>query len=227
MEKSPVPASSFWAQLSETERGALRTAGIPVRYATDQQIMRQGEAERHLVVILAGSAKVIKVIEQGIEKVLALCGPGSLLGELAALTSAPRSATVVALEPVRGLRIDVNRFSDVTRKFPGLRRQLELVLADRLLQADERRAEGAMPRAFPRLAALLADLAERLAGAGHRAVVLPISQPEFASLASTSVATAARFIGRLKRLGIVQTGRRRIIVLDAEALRRQADRDQL
>lgn len=218
--------SSFWARLTEAERDALRSVSFPVRYRTDQLIMRQGETERYLLVILAGSTKVIKIIEQGIEKVLALCGPGSLLGELSALTSAARSATVVALEPVYGLRIDVGSFADVTRKFPGLRRQLELVLAERLLQADERRVEGAMPRAFPRLASLLAGLAERFAGEGQHAVVLPISQLELASLASTSVATVSRFVGRLKQLGILRTGRRRIIILDAGELRRLAEGDR-
>ena len=200
--------------------------GVPVRFGTDQPIMRQGQVERHLVVILSGSAKVIKVIERGIEKVLALCGPGSLVGELAALTSTPRSASVIALEPVHGLRIEINQFDGVARKHPRLRTQLELVLAERLLHADERRAEGSMPRAFPRLAALLADLAESLAGDGHRPVVLRISQPELASLASTSVATAARFVGRLKDLGLVRTGRRRIIVVDADELRRRAGLDE-
>jgi CRP/FNR family cyclic AMP-dependent transcriptional regulator len=222
---SGVPARSFWARLTEAERQELRQAAVPVRYSTDQPIMRQGAPEQHLVVILSGSAKVIKVIEQGIEKVLALCGPGSLLGELAALTSAPRSATVIALEPVHGLRIEANRFAGAAERRPTLRGQLELVLAERLLQADERRAEGSMPRAFPRLAALLADLADGLAGNGpaHQPVVLRISQPELASLASTSLATAARFVGRLKDLGLVRTGRRRIIVVDSEELRRQAE----
>src|SRR5947209_19275010 len=98
--------------------------------------MRQGAVERHLVVMLSGSVKVIKVIEQGIEKVLALCGPGSLLGELAALTAAPRSATVIALEPVHGLLIEANRFAGAVERRPTLRTQLELVLAERLLHAD-------------------------------------------------------------------------------------------
>lgn len=222
---SGIPAASFWARLTEPERGELWRVGVRVRFGTDRPIMRQGDAERHLVVMLSGSAKVIKVVEHGIEKVLALCGPGSLLGELAALTSAPRSATVIALEPVEALKIGVNEFAGAARKHPTLHRQLELVLAERLLQADERRAEGSMPRAFPRLAALLADLAERLAGDGQEPVVLRISQSELASLASTSLATAARFVGRLKDLGLVRTGRRRIIVVDAKELRRQVDFD--
>jgi CRP-like cAMP-binding protein len=209
--------------LTDAEREELRLAAIPVRYSTDQPIMRQGAVERHLVVILSGSAKVIKVIEQGIEKMLGLCGPGSVLGELAALTAAPRSATVIALEPVHGLLIEANRFAGAAERRPSLRVQLERVLAERLLQADERRAEGSMPRAFHRLAALLADLADNLASAAHQPVVLRISQPELASLASTSVATAARFVGRLKDLGLVRTGRRRIVVVDTEELRRQAD----
>jgi CRP/FNR family cyclic AMP-dependent transcriptional regulator len=223
---SGVPAGSFWARLAEPERQELRRVGVPVRFGTDQPIMSQGQVERHLVVILSGSVKVIKVIEQGIEKVLALCGPGSLVGELAALTSAPRSASVIALEPVHGLRIEINQFDGVARKHPTLRTQLELVLAERLLQADERRAEGSMPRAFPRLAAVLADLAEGLSGDDHHPVVLRISQPELASLASTSVATAARFVGRLKELGLIRTGRRRIIVVDAGELRRRMDFDE-
>src|SRR6266487_3778004 len=93
-----LPVTGFWSRLAVKERGILRRVGTYARFTTDEMILRQGDEDRHLVIILTGSAKVFTCSDNGSKKILALCGPGSLIGEVAALTAAPRSAGVQALD---------------------------------------------------------------------------------------------------------------------------------
>jgi CRP/FNR family cyclic AMP-dependent transcriptional regulator len=176
-------------------------------------------------VILTGSAKVVRNPGNGPEKILALCGPGSLIGELASLTGAPRSAAVRALERVGALVISDVEFAGAARHDPGLHGQLALALAEQLLVANQLLTDTSLPAALPRLAAVLASLGEQLAGTGRKPVVLPVSQTELASLAATSEASVVRSLRTLRTMSLVHTGRRRVVLTDPLALRRYAERE--
>ncbi|MFL6142072.1 MAG: Crp/Fnr family transcriptional regulator [Labedaea sp.] len=218
MGTTAPPAASFWSRLTVTERGELHQVGTRTRFEADQPLLSQGDRSRHLVVLLAGSVKATKSVGTGPEQVLALCGPGSVVGEVAALTGAPRSATITALERGEALIVSAEEYAGVARRHPGLRHELERALAHRLIQADERRSRTALPSTLPRLAALLADLADQFADAGAPAVV-PITQFDLASLAGSSRSSTARALRRLKAMNLVRTGRGTITVADSAALR--------
>jgi CRP/FNR family transcriptional regulator, cyclic AMP receptor protein len=51
-------------------------------------------------VLRSGRVKVSAVASSGRQVLLAFRGPGDLVGELSALDERPRSASIVALEPV-------------------------------------------------------------------------------------------------------------------------------
>ncbi|ALG10955.1 hypothetical protein AOZ06_32350 [Kibdelosporangium phytohabitans] len=204
--------------MTTPQRNLLGKVGTRVRYGTDDQILHQGARDRHLVVILTGVVKVVTSYSNGLAKVLALRGPGTLLGEIAALTASPRTAAVSAASPVTALLINNVEFAAATRADPALHAQLEQALATRLLVTNQQLVEASIPAVLPRLAGLLASLGDQL-----DTNVLPISQPDLASLAATSEASVARSLRELRAMGLIRTGRRRIEVIDAPGLRSYAD----
>jgi CRP-like cAMP-binding protein len=81
-------------------------AGLAVRMqeregVADESLLSEGEVGHELYVIVTGRVRV----HRG-EQVLAELGPRGVIGELAALDPAPRSATVTALEPTLLLSLD-------------------------------------------------------------------------------------------------------------------------
>ncbi|ONI82992.1 hypothetical protein ALI144C_18260 [Actinosynnema sp. ALI-1.44] len=209
---------SFWSGLTTIQRDLLGQVGTRVRYGTGDRILQQGARDRHLVVVLAGVVKVVTSYSNGLEKVLALRGPGALLGEIAALTASPRTAAVSAASPVTALLINNVEFTAATRADPALHAHLEQALADRLLVTNQQLVDASVPAVLPRLAGLLAGLRDQL-----DTNVLPISQPDLASLAATSEASVARSLRELRRMGLIRTGRRRIEVVDSRRLRSYVD----
>ena len=101
---------------------------------------------------------------------------------------------------------------------------LELVLR-RLRLADERRLEFATAESLPRVTSRLLELAQRFgvdSQEGALVVEMPISQEELASWAAASRESTARALRTLRELGVIETHRKRMVVLDADRLRQHA-----
>jgi class 3 adenylate cyclase len=92
----------FWQALDPVERDAFRLFADPRTFAAGATLMREGDQGDHVIVILSGRTKIC-VEESDGECILAVRGPGDLVGERAALQISVRSASVIALETVQGL----------------------------------------------------------------------------------------------------------------------------
>lgn len=78
-------------------------------------LTREGQPGREFFVLIEGTVDVI----QGDERVSQL-GPGDWFGEIALLTNAPRTATVMATSPVRVLVVTDRAFRQVVEQTPSI-----------------------------------------------------------------------------------------------------------
>jgi CRP/FNR family transcriptional regulator, cyclic AMP receptor protein len=216
------PADPFGAALDEPGRRRFATLGRVRRYAAGATLFVEGDRGANVLVIRSGRVKVTKVTPEGHELVLALRGPGALVGELASLDEARRgrSATVSALVAVQAQVIANDDFTDFLEQHPKALLALTRIIIGRLHDADRRRAEFGTYDTLGRLARVLAELA---AGSGlvtDEGVRLEpaLAQHELAGLVGASRESVVRALGELRRRGMVETGRRRLIVRDAAAL---------
>ena len=214
----------FWFALSQRQRDALRTLGGHRIYPAKATLMCQGDEANHVVIIQSGWAKVTTATEDGHHVLLALRGPGDLVGESAVLGTRLRSATVTALSPVRSLVVSGARFVDYLNGDPVVWRTVSAVVMQRLEDADSRLQTHISAKGAQRLAAALVHLAElSVLGAppnpdGSVDIAPPLSQEELGSYIDASRETVARAFNTLRKLGLVRTGWRRITVLDLPRL---------
>lgn len=213
----------FLGSLSDGDADALRSAGVRRTYGAHVTLVHQDDEAGPVVVLLGGRAK-IAVNEGGREAIFGVAGPGELIGELAAIEGSPRSTTVTTLEPVDALVIPRSDFLGVLNRRPRIALAILRVVARRLRYADAQRAQFATLDVAGRLAQRLLELSERF---GHEQehgieIRLPFSQEELAGWVGASREAVSKAFQLLRTLGIVETGRRRVTVLDLEALQRQA-----
>src|SRR4051812_36833303 len=90
----------LFADLDERELAAIAAVAKPRRYAKDDVIFYADESGDVFCLIQAGQVKVTMISPEGKEIILSLLGPGTFFGEMALLDDEPRSATVVATEPL-------------------------------------------------------------------------------------------------------------------------------
>lgn len=110
----------------------LADVGTPMAVATGNIIINQGAHDSDVFFILTGQFQV-KVHGREVAK----RGPTELVGEMSAVvSSASRSATVVALEPSVVLKVSAHAFKEAANKFPRMWQQITRQLVDRLHQRN-------------------------------------------------------------------------------------------
>jgi CRP-like cAMP-binding protein len=202
---------------------ALRREGHSRRFRTGQALFTEGDRAERVFLIERGWVILTSAAPSGREIVLGLCGRGDVLGELSALDGKPRSATAVAVEEVEAI---VAPGSALTRAIEEAHAAHELigVLATRLRDADRKRLEFAALDTLGRVSWRLLELSDRF---GHptaegTAVELPVSQEQLASWCGASREATVKALATLRGIGCITTGRRSLVIRDAEALRRRA-----
>ena len=111
-----------------------RLAGIGRRraYEAGQDIVRKGDVEGGLFVILSGSATVQA---GGVTHTL---GPGTFFGEMALLAGSPRTATVTAAETLEAMTFEATYFKPFLMKNPSVTVAILDGVAARLREVQDR-----------------------------------------------------------------------------------------
>jgi CRP/FNR family cyclic AMP-dependent transcriptional regulator len=203
--------------------GALRGEGRRVQFRRGQALFTEGDLAERVFVIERGWVMISSIAPGGREIVLGIRGPGDVVGDLSALDSAPRSATALAVGDVEAT---VAPGSALTRALNDIGKATELlrILAARLRDADRKRLEFAALDTLGRVAWRLQELGERFGEETSEGVVveLPLSQEQLASWCGASREATVKALSALRSLGCIATGRRSVMIRDAEALRRHA-----
>ncbi|GAA2625050.1 Crp/Fnr family transcriptional regulator [Streptomyces axinellae] len=212
----------YLARLERADRASLVALGHEMRFEPRVPLLHQHEPSSHVLLIRSGWTKVTATASNGYEALLALRGPGDVIGESAALTGHPRSATVTALEPVLAVAVDHDRFQRFLTDTPRAALRLLSLTSDRTRAADRRRLEFASMRVRERFAALLLELARMHGRRDGDAIELtvPLSKQELAGSIGASREMVNKLLGDLRKRGVVTTGRRSMVILRPDTLRR-------
>jgi CRP/FNR family cyclic AMP-dependent transcriptional regulator len=223
MDAGNARPGTFVASLDARSRAALAELGHVRRFRSGTTLFWEGDRSDHVAVLVSGTVK-IEASSDGVNSVLALREPGDLIGELAALDGAPRSAAAIALEPVSARLIPGTAFERFLATEPSAAMALLRLVVARLRDSDRHRVEFGTHGVPGRLARRLVDLAERHGEQDGSAVriTVPLTQQDLAAMIGASREAVARALGLLREHGIVTTQRRSLQILDLEALRRKA-----
>ena len=216
--------SEFFAALNPDEAAELSSVGNTRQWRRGAIIYRERERSDWVVILRTGRVKVSSDTASGTEVLLAVRGPGALLGELSAIDGGPRAATVTALEPVTALSVPSVDFERYLLGHARVSFLLMRELTRRLRDADRKRIEFGAYDTTGRVAARLVELAERF---GERTeeglrISLPLSQDELAGWTGSSREAVTKALRTLREEGWIQTGRLHVIIHDLEALRDRA-----
>jgi CRP-like cAMP-binding protein len=207
--------------LDPADATALRGLASERRYPAGVIMVHHGDEAGSVLVLLEGRVKQVVPGPDGKEVIVGFATPGDLIGEVAALDGGSRSASLEAVDDVRALVLPSAAFERFVHTRPEVAMVLLRSMAARLRMADRQLLEFAVYDVVGRVARRLVELAERHGEqAGDRvAITLPLSQDELAAWTASSREAVAKALQLLRRLGWVETHRRRIVVLDVSALR--------
>jgi CRP/FNR family cyclic AMP-dependent transcriptional regulator len=226
---TPEPASFHTISLfrglapEELERLAstLHESSFPARAA----VMNADQPGEAIYVILSGSAKVHTIRPDGTEVILAVLGPGEVVGEMSLADSLGHSASVTTLEESSFLWVDRVTFRSSIGKSPILAHNLAEILSRRLRLANAHLLSLATLDVPGRVASQLLALAKEYGEATPEGVRIPIrlTQSDLAALVGASRVRVNQALAYFRTRGAISAEwDGRINVLDLEVLARRA-----
>ena len=128
--------TAFMELLSTVDRALLQEVMTEQHYEPGDIILREGSVGDAMFLIWSGRVAVVK---GGLHSptIVMYRQPGEVVGEMALLEHKPRSASVVALDPVRLLRINRDGFHELLKTHPEFGTNILASLSARLRAAQE------------------------------------------------------------------------------------------
>jgi CRP/FNR family transcriptional regulator, cyclic AMP receptor protein len=205
METALFRRFALFAELDERELAAVAAVAKSRKYARDDVIFHADESGDIVCLIKEGRVKVTMISPEGKEIILSLLGPGDFFGEMALLDDEPRSATVVATEPLEVVTIWRTDFLQLLSENFSITKKVLAELSRRLRTASNRIESLATMDVYGRLARFFLDLARqngKTLANGYVAVTRPTHQA-IANMIGTSRETVSRLFHELMKQNLL------------------------
>ncbi|HEY1260044.1 MAG TPA: cyclic nucleotide-binding domain-containing protein [Stellaceae bacterium] len=121
----------YFAEIEPAKLKLLAFMSERVAFDDGARLFRQGDLGDAAYLIIEGEAEVVAETPAG-PVVLATVGANEIIGEMAILGNAPRSATIRAKGRLVTLRISKDPFMRMVREFPSMAVAMMQELAERL-----------------------------------------------------------------------------------------------
>lgn len=211
----------LFADVGPEALAALAGVAREKRYQKGAVIILRDEPGDSLFVVGRGAVKVVVGDEEGREVILAVLGPGDVVGEMAIFDDERRSAHVIAMEESELLRLRRDDFYALLRKSPELALGIVRELSRRLRRANEQIAGLVLLDVNGRVANLLISLADQEDGAR---ITRRLTHHTIAQMVGTSRETVSRTLNHLEQRGVISVTRKEIVLRDRATLAAAARR---
>lgn len=172
-------------------------------------IINEGDDTNGVYFIISGTVRIFLADEEGNQIVISTMGAGEYFGEMA-LEPGSRSASVMAMEPVRLAIVSLDDFRAFLRSHPDFIFSL-LGKLIRRTRALNRNLKGmALLDVYGRLVQLLNDLAETVGD--ERVIAEPLTQQEIASRIGCSREMVSKIMKDLAAGDYLDISRKRIVI---------------
>jgi CRP-like cAMP-binding protein len=223
MTKERLLNQSPFGSLGEASREALYPIGSVEKLPRRARIAQQGEAARCLYLVGSGRVKLERVNGDRVFSV-GHRGPGETVGETALGGSPLATETAVVLDDVEALAFPLTGLRKLLAIDEALRRVTVALLVERRLAAEKRLESLLLRGVEARLVDFLLASVDRW-GEAHTSgelISAPFTHADIALLVGSTRETVTLVLGKLKRAGLIELEKRRIVVRDRDALGRHA-----
>jgi CRP-like cAMP-binding protein len=178
------------------------------------------DASDAMYVVAKGRVKICHITNEGKQSILSFIDPGEVFGELAVLDSGPREEYAEATKECTAVRIPRSLVQELFRENPEFGLQLTQLIGCRRRSAERRLKNLVFLPNRDRLLHLLWELAEKYGVASADGLLLNtnLSHQDLASTIGSTRETVTLVLGDLQARGLIRIGRRKITLVQPQAL---------
>ena len=191
----------------------------------NRTLFRAGDRSDGCYQIVEGLVKVTILVEHR-ERILAILGPGALVGELSMIDWAPRSATVTAIRDTRLAFVTGEAFAAFAQANPEVYRHISALLARNLRNNNDALVASSFLSVKGRAARALLALADAFGeevGGGRILIHQKITQSDLAAMAGIARENLSRILQEWMRYALIKRLASYYCLENKPALEREAD----
>lgn len=218
----------LFADLPEAEIHQVEARTRWNAYQRRHQIVNEGDPTTDVFFVASGAIAAKSFSAAGKEVTYANIGAGGVFGEFSAIDGDARSATIIATEPSMIGRMNAGDFRSLLAESPAIHWRVTHLLVQKARELSRRVFEFSTLSVCHRIQAELLRLSETAEPRDGLPVIDPApTHYEIATRISTHREAVTRELNHLALIGVVELGKRKIIIQDTHALRRSLGGDQL
>ncbi|MGC0141439.1 MULTISPECIES: Crp/Fnr family transcriptional regulator [unclassified Pseudactinotalea] len=224
MNEAVVRAAPLFAELNDESFAAVRAKMTDLTFRRGEEIFHEGSPGDRLFIVASGKVKLGHTAPDGREHLLAILGPGEILGEVSLYDPGARTATATALATTELAELSHTELLRVLDERPEISQHLLRSLAQRLRRTNNTVSSLIFSDVPGRVARALLDLGRRFGQQTDHGVRVThdLTQEELAQLVGATRETVNKALAEFSSRGWLQLHGRSVTLIDIERLRRRA-----
>jgi CRP-like cAMP-binding protein len=201
-----------------------RDTSFKTRLSGGEVLFNQGDPSSALYIVVVGRLRATQTTSDGQQVIIRYIGPGEFVGFTALSSGANHPGTATAVEESHLVGWNVGAIRLLMEKHSTIAINALSVLGDRYYEMQTRLREIATERVEQRIAHALLRLSKHAGRSTPNGIeiAIPLSRQDLAEMSGTTLHTVSRVLSGWEGSKLVDTGRRRVVVRDSQALERIA-----
>jgi len=197
-------------ELTSDDLELIAAHGSRRSYPKNSILISEGDSAGDFYIVVSGQVRVYSSNEEGREVILNSIGPGGYFGELSVMDDAPRSASVVTLEPTQVVAVSKAALRRCLAEHPDIALRMIRALSQRVRALTTSLRNMALLDVYGRLVNVLMDMARQEDGA--LVIARKPTQQELANMVGASREMVSRILKELANAGYLEVQGRRLII---------------
>lgn len=216
---------AFFKGLDEADKQLLLNQMKRVELKRGEVLFHEKEIGRIVYLVIDGRIKLGLQSGEGRENLLAIIGPGEMIGELTLIDPGPRSATATATTATVLLSLEHEILVKFLEAHPKMALHFMQSLAQRLRKSNEALSDLVFSDVPGRVAKTLLDMARRFGRETSDGVHVPheLTQEDMARLVGASRETVNKSLSEFVQRGWIRLEGRTLTLLDVPRLEKRAN----
>jgi CRP/FNR family cyclic AMP-dependent transcriptional regulator len=209
----------IFQDLSEEELKALDSSITLIPCETGKIFYAPEDMGEALFILKEGKVQLYRISTDGRKIVTNTLSPGTIFGEMSLIGQGMYDSFAEAIERCAVCKMDRVDLEQLLLEEPQVAIRILEVIGRRLLEVEARLEDIAFKTVAGRLASLLLRLMKE-----QGATIVGFTHQDLADAIGTYRETTTQTLNRFKAQGLLDTGRKRIEILDPESLQLISDR---
>jgi CRP/FNR family transcriptional regulator, nitrogen oxide reductase regulator len=216
IDRSLVAHLPLFAGISADELAEILGEARSLRVPRNGAVFQQGEDAHSFFLLLHGHVRASKTTPTGDQIVVRYVVAGETFGVAPAIGLKQYPATATAVDDSVVLAWPSAAWPRLVTKFPSLSASTLQTIGNRLQESHARVIEMSTQQVEQRIAHALLRLAKQAGRKLDHGVQIdfPISRQDIAQMTGTTLHTVSRILSGWEQLGLVESGRQRIVLLE-------------